>query len=87
MDQAAPLITEFVDSLARRQWRAAVEHSCGGGLEEGSDFLSMRKFLAELQHVHRGRQLAELMVAIAVGGPWPNRRRFEAGLRDNSKCD
>ena len=33
MDQAVPLISEFVDSLACRQWRAAAKHSCGGGLE------------------------------------------------------
>eukprot|EP00959_Pyramimonas_sp_CCMP1952_P123860 2589480-Pyramimonas_sp.AAC.1 len=27
------------------------------------------------------------MVAIAVDGSWPKRRRFQAGLRDDSMCD
>ena len=49
--------------------------------------LSMRSFLKQLEHVHRGRQLAELMVAIAVGGTWTNQRRHDANLRENGTCD
>eukprot|EP00959_Pyramimonas_sp_CCMP1952_P068913 1438614-Pyramimonas_sp.AAC.1 len=41
-DQVAPLLDEFVESLAARQWREAADHFCGEGMAGGVDLQSYR---------------------------------------------
>ena len=86
LDQAKPLINDFVSKLELRQWQAAAEHHDGGGLEGGADMHTLRKFVKELQFVFRGRQLAELMISIAVGGTWTQVRRHDANLCGDNCC-
>eukprot|EP00959_Pyramimonas_sp_CCMP1952_P438894 9188770-Pyramimonas_sp.AAC.1 len=68
LDQAQPLLKEFEDTLYLQLWQEASDLFCGGGLDQGADWLSYRSFIASLLHAKRGRQLSELMVTIATGG-------------------
>eukprot|EP00959_Pyramimonas_sp_CCMP1952_P009281 193286-Pyramimonas_sp.AAC.1 len=88
-DQAAPLLDEFVESLAAKQWREAAKLHCGEGVAGGVDCASYRQFLSCLGQAYTGRHLVELMIAIAVGGPWPNERKFAAKVKGcvSSVCD
>eukprot|EP00959_Pyramimonas_sp_CCMP1952_P367145 7689936-Pyramimonas_sp.AAC.1 len=66
---------EFVDALQTRQWQQAASHFCGAGLEGGADNRSLRFLLRQLQDAPRGRQLAELLLSISVGGSWLQARK------------
>eukprot|EP00959_Pyramimonas_sp_CCMP1952_P237996 4973623-Pyramimonas_sp.AAC.1 len=70
-----------------KQWRQAAELYCGGGLEDGVDMYSYRKFVDDLTHAKRGRQLSELMVSIATGGFWAKARSFDADLCSSDVCE
>eukprot|EP00959_Pyramimonas_sp_CCMP1952_P038079 796750-Pyramimonas_sp.AAC.1 len=73
-------MADFAAANASLQWREASAHFCGEGLEQGPDNTSLRRLLKELQGVKKGgKQLAEVLLNVAVGGSWPLSRKKGCG--------
>jgi len=66
-------------------WEGASKHNCGNGLQNGADLTVAIKHMKYLRN--RGQNAAAgLLQMICAGGIWTNKRKYDAGLKDNKRC-
>eukprot|EP00959_Pyramimonas_sp_CCMP1952_P084977 1776813-Pyramimonas_sp.AAC.1 len=80
------MLDDFASANASILWQEAAKHFCGEGLAGGADNHSLRALLLKLETVEMGRQLAEVLVNICVGGSWPQARKKDEGLISDDTC-
>lgn len=73
------------DQLAKNTWTLAEGHIDGMGLRDGPDLAIYTRCFRKLRKMG-DIQGAGLLMTIAAGGLWPQKRKYEAGLVEFPTC-